>query len=293
MVTSASPQQRPFGPGLAMVFGLIVVLLGSVPWSILLGLNLKMAPSFPFAPFLMAAYLAAYWSYLNSWGWPRRTADARRASLRARWLSGRVAGLALLAGCAAIASAVLLLQVYSRMVHVPVGAVPDFSRYSAWTIVLVLLTSAAVAGISEEAGFRGYMQSGLEHRFGPVVAISLVAVLFAAAHLTHGVAQTLPLVPYYLVVSTIYSLLAYTTQSILPGLVLHCLGDALQFLFLWRHGAPTRKTLVWQTGTDAQFWTNCLLAAVCAFAAVWLFAKLAQSVRVERAQRTAVSPANA
>ena len=92
-----------------------------------------------------------------------------------------------------------------------------------------------MAGIAEEAGFRGYMQSAIEPKCGPVAAIAVVSFIFAAIHFTHGVGSTLPRLPYYLAISVIYGMLTYRTGSILPTLVIHA----------WRRrtGVPDRLTL--------------------------------------------------
>ena len=46
-------------------------------------------------------------------------------------------------------------------------------------------------GVSEEAGFRGYMQGPLMRRYGPVVAVLVVSVVFWVAHFNHpsGIAR--------------------------------------------------------------------------------------------------------
>jgi membrane protease YdiL (CAAX protease family) len=157
--------------------------------------------------------------------------------------------------------------------------VPDFSKYPFFTLLCVLLMSATVSGMTEEAGFRGYMQRMIARRHGSLVASIIVAVAFGFSHLTHGWEHTLPRLPYYLAVSLIYSGLVYLTGSILPGLIIHACGDALEFMIVWRVGLPTARPLIWQTGPDAAFWMCCGLGAFFGFAAFLAFRMIAASAR--------------
>ena len=50
----------------------------------------------------------------------------------------------------------------------------DYKAFPLWQIWLYIILTASVAGITEEVGFRGYMQTPLEKRYGPVKGIVLV-----------------------------------------------------------------------------------------------------------------------
>ena len=176
----------------APIIGAVVCLAGTVAWSILLGLNLKFAPSIPWAAATMTVLLWVYWSYLGGKGWPRSTAETRRASLRVRRVSGRLWIWALIAGALSVASIVNLQLVYARFVRVPSGHLPDFSRYPFLTVFCALLMSAAVAGFMEEAGFRGYMQVPIERQHGPWIASVVVAILFVFWHLPMALRTPFP-----------------------------------------------------------------------------------------------------
>ena len=218
----------------AVLIGLVVSLAGQLPWSILVTLNLRSPHSPPWAAFVMAAYLILYWRYLNGWGWPKSNSLDRRKSFRACNLSPEVWFTAMPASVLAVAIAVALQSAFSKLVPMPASKTPDVSDYAPFTLVLLLVMGGAVAGIAEEAGFRGYMQSMIERAHGPVVAITIVSVVFAATHFTHGVANTLPRVPYYIVISAIYGVLTYRTGSILPAMIIHGSGDALEYLLMWQ-----------------------------------------------------------
>jgi membrane protease YdiL (CAAX protease family) len=219
----------------------------------------------------MALYLTLYWRYLNGWGWPLKGAQMRRDSLRARALPGNVWLRAMAAGMLAVAAAVMLQNVYGRLVPLPAAIAPDFSPYPWYTLLLALSMGGAVSGIAEEAGFRGYMQSAIEREHGPVVAIAVVSLAFAAIHFTHGVGSTLPRLPYYLTISVIYGMLTYRTGSILPALAIHAGGDALEYLIVWRWGVRHAAPLIWQSGPDAAFWRELGLGLVLGMAAVWAY----------------------
>src|SRR5262249_52816209 len=139
----------------------------------------------PWAVPLTAMYLWGLWQYLRGAGWPRSTAEARRRSLRANRLSGEIWGAALLAGILGIATLVLFLRGLNRMVRLPQEHVPDLSQVPLVALFFILLTGSAVAGIVEEAAYRGYLQVPIERRHGPVVAILVTGMLFGFAHFTH------------------------------------------------------------------------------------------------------------
>src|SRR5687767_15536912 len=104
------------------------------------------------------------------------------------------------------------------------AALTDVSKpgnVPASTVMALLLMAAPVAGIVEEAAFRGYMQGPIERRHGLVVAILITGTMFAIAHLDF----TLILWPYYVAVAAIYGTVTSITGSILPAVVLHTAGN--------------------------------------------------------------------
>src|SRR5208283_63132 len=148
----------------------------------------------------------------------------------------------------------------------------DFSKFPAPTIFVTLLMSAIVAGFSEESGFRGYMQSPLEGRYGPATAILITSVIFGLLHLSHGFFA--PAILFDIGWGAFYGLLAWRSGSIVPALVLHSAADFLEFMLVWKlpHRAPA--PLVWQAGPDGRFWAECVLVAVMIAASVWAFRRL-------------------
>jgi membrane protease YdiL (CAAX protease family) len=268
----------------AALTGLVMAALGTTPWAVLVAANYKYWPAVPWAVPPAVLYLWLFWRYVLGAGWPRSTSEMRRANLRVRRLAGEVWGAAILAGILGLWALVLLLAVMNRLVTLPQQPLPDLSHIPVVTLLCFLLTGSAVAGIVEEASFRGYMQQPIERRHGPVVAILVTGTLFAFGHLTHP-EVTLILMPYYLAVSAVYGALAYLTNSILPSMVLHAGGNFLGGIDLltrsraeWQASASP-SSLVWDTGTDAAFWISCVSVLIVSAATIWAYSRLASIAR--------------
>lgn len=265
----------------AVLTGALAAAAGTLPWALLAAANLKFFPSVPWAVPPTALYLWLYWRYLQGAGWPRSTAEARRATLRAHGLSEDVWAAALFAGGLGLMALVLLLGVMNRLVRLPqqkLGA--DISQIPWLTVASLIVMGSIVAGIVEEASFRGYMQGPIERRHGPVVAILVTGSLFGFAHFTHP-EVTLLLMPYYIAVAAIYGAVTYLTNSILPAMVLHASGNIWVSLDFFARGQSEWQAsskpapLIWQTGPDASFWFSCAAAIVVGTAAFWAYRNLA------------------
>ena len=98
------------------------------------------------------------------------------------------------------------------------------------------------------------------------------------------------MLPYYLAVAAVYGGLAYATNSILPGLVLHAGGDVLSLTRLWMTGQPewqlspsaTPPALIWDTGLNAAFVRPVFVFIVLGGVAVWAYSTLAGAARTAR-----------
>ncbi len=268
----------------AVLAGLIVGAVGTTPWALLVSANFKYWSAVPWAVPPTALYLWLFWRYAQGAGWPRSTAEARRTNCRANRLSEEVWGAALFAGGLGLVALVLLFGVVNRLVRLPAQPTEDLSHIPFMTLMTSLVMGSIVAGIAEEASFRGYMQSPIERRHGPVVAILVTGSLFGFAHFTHP-EVTLILMPYYLAVAAIYGALAYLTNSILPSVVLHAGGNVLGYMDLLARGraewqaSSSPKPLIWETGADASFWTSCVAVLAVGAVMVWAYDKLASIAR--------------
>jgi membrane protease YdiL (CAAX protease family) len=202
----------------AIVSGLIVTGVPTLTWGLLAAVNLRFTPRVPWSGPAMAALLWLYWRYLST---------RRKDQLRAKSLAPRVWRLALLGAGSAVAAVWASFAALRDVLHIAPQA-SDLAHFPVWTILPLIVIGSAVAGVTEEAGFRGAMQVLLERAYGPVAAIAITSILFVLVHLTHG-AAVLPFLPFYFVVAVVYGLLAYLTGSILPSMVLHFAGDVLMF----------------------------------------------------------------
>jgi len=221
----------------AVILGFIVSGVPAFVWGALAGFNLRLTPRTPWSAPLMAVLLWLYWRYLRGDGPPRRFSAVRREALRGGPLTPRVWRLALLAGGSAVAAVWASFYALRGVLHVapPAG---DVAPFPVWTVAAMIVLGSAVAGVAEEAGFRGYMQVPLERAYGPVAAIATTSVLFTLVHLTHG-PSIVVFLPFYFVVAVVYGLLAFLTGSILPSMTLHFAGDVLMFTIRYamaRHG---------------------------------------------------------
>jgi membrane protease YdiL (CAAX protease family) len=260
-------------------FGMLVMLAGTIPRNLLFAANLRYLPGVPWAVPLTALYLWLFWRYLSG-AWPAgATAEERRAFLRANRVSGRVWAWSLLAGGLGIVALVLALRVANRLVVLPRQQLPDLSQVPRLTMLALLLAAAPVAGLVEEAAFRGYMQGPIERRHGLIVAVLITGTMFAVAHLDF----TLILWPYYVAVAAIYGVVAHRARSILPAVVLHTAGNTYSNLDLWLHGqaewqaASGPAALVWKTGADRSFWILTFALLLVVGGTVWAFRGLARA----------------
>jgi membrane protease YdiL (CAAX protease family) len=280
----------------AAVAGLAVAALGTVPWALVVGANLKHLSGIPWSVPIMAGYLVLYWAYfVRGAGWPRSTSATRRTAARANSVLGDAWGIALLAGMLGLVSILLLQGVMSRLVRLPTQRDIDPSQYPVGTVFLWVVMSAIVAGVVEETGFRGYLQRPIEKRHGPVVAILITGVVFGFIHFSHAEVG-LTLLPFYMAVAAVYGSLAYFTDSTLPSMMLHAGGNIFSAFGLFAQGksewqlSAAQPKLLWETGLDASFIGNAVALAVFSALTVWAFAGLASSVSPSRWRSSPAPP---
>ena len=114
--------------------------------------------------------------------------------------------------------------------------------------------ASLVAGICEEIGYRGYMQAPLEQKYGPVAGISITSLVFAVAHIHQAWASGMVGMIVIFVISFMIGYLAYSTKSLLPGIIAHVSFDIINFSYWWSDvmGTFERKP-VSMTGVDNHF----------------------------------------
>ena len=207
-----------------LVMSLAIQLIGTLSWVALIRLNVREHPEWPWAAATTGGVLVLMLVFLSGRGWPQRTSEFRRHHLRlwrpqpGAWSGDGLATILSLIGAMVGLSVVYVLIGASRP-PVDVSAYPTTAiRFS------VLLMGPMVAGVVEEAAFRGYMQSHLE-RLGPTFAILVTSAVFTLLHATHGLAYLLAVAPGFFLASVVYGYLALKSGSILPGMALHFAGD--------------------------------------------------------------------
>ena len=256
--------------GFGLLAFAITVLAGGI-WSALLVANLRSSPAVPWSVPAMALMLWLMWGYLGGKGWPRSTSDARRHYLRANRRSARTYLWSFAAGVLSVVALAGYWIVLFRLVKMPPNALPDMSSYPRMTVALMILMGSLVAPFMEEAGFRGYFQVALEREFRGWVAVTVSSLLFAFAHFGHGILWPKLLV--YFLVGVAFGTTAYLTNSTLPAILPHMIGDLTFFTMVWPHDAARR--LVLDSGPDNWFWIHVAQAMVFTVLAVWAFQRLA------------------
>ena len=268
----------------AVLTGVLVLLAGNLPWAGfgriggLAAQNFRVGVVAPWAIIPMALYLWAYWRFISgAWGGDT-SAGARRAYLRANRLSARVWSASLGAGALGFVTLLVLLSLAARLVPLPTAApITTPAAMPVVTAFLLLVMQSVVAGVTEEAAFRGYMQSMIERRHGVVIAILVNGVIFGLLHFGNHPRDVLLMVPYYIAVSAVYGGLTWAADSILPAVALHSAGDVIVLTRWWISGLPewqlaeTPPPLVWASGIDAPFVLTTLVAVALAALTTWMY----------------------
>ena len=245
----------------AIISGLLIAMVAANVWPLLL-----VTLGVPLAAIAEAIFLGAYVWWLSGGGPPRRTRAPRAMAFRRgklsppQWFWGLLA--AVFFAATVHASIVLLF----RFVPFPVSAFRqgyDFSFIPGLRLKwLVVVVSAASAGICEEAGFRGYMQRSIELRHGARFAILISSLFFTLLHLTKAWAL-IGMIPIVFGAGILLGLLAWSSQSLIPGIIGHTVMDIGLFAYWWTGvaGTFTARTLT-ETGVDRPFLIACATFAI-------------------------------
>jgi membrane protease YdiL (CAAX protease family) len=231
----------------------VILLFIPVPWSFL----------------VMGGVLWAFWKYFSGSWWPQSTSEARQIRFRTSKLQGSVWKWSLIAALLGVIIMEASFVVVFRITQFPAAKWEigyDLSSFPLWTIWLFILTASLVAGITEEVGFRGYMQVPLERRYNALTGITVVSLAFVAIHLNQPWAPPV-LIPLF-AISVIWGVLAYTSGSLIPAIISHAGADIINFSYWWTDVAGRFDRLpVSETGIDLHFilWVIILLASLVGF----------------------------
>jgi membrane protease YdiL (CAAX protease family) len=236
----------------AVISGLFLTLAAINVWPLLL---LKLDA--PLAALGETLFLGLFLWWTRGGGPPRSTEAVRAKAFRRgklsfkQWLWGLAAAFFF---AATIHASIVLLF---RLVPFPLAAFRhgyDLSFIPSLPMKwLAVVVSALSAGICEETGFRGYMQRPIEQRHGTSVAILVSSFFFMALHLTKSWA-TLGMVPIVFGAGVLLGLLAWSSNSLIPGMIGHVVMDIGLFAYWWTGlaGDFTARTIT-QTGVDGPF----------------------------------------
>ena len=128
-----------------------------------------------------------------------------------KWMAAAVGAYLLFA----IAYGVLVGEPHQKDIAEKFGALP----------VQILLIVVA-APISEEVCFRGFLFGGLRERLPRIAAALISATIFGALHATTGISAVPPLIFFGFVLALLYE----RTGSIVPGIMLHMLNNAVALI---------------------------------------------------------------
>jgi len=267
----------------AIINGLLITLFAANVWTpLIVGLGVPLG-----AP-VEVGFLALFLWWASGGGPPLATQTARGAAFRkgalspAGWARGLVAALSF---AVTVHAAIVLLF---RLVPFPTDAFQrgyDLSFIPSLPLKwLVVVISAGSAGICEETGFRGYMQQPIERRHGPALAILVSSIFFMLLHLTKGWA-TVGMIPIVLGAGVLLGLLAWSSESLIPGMIGHVTMDVGLFAYWWTGiaGDFTARPIA-ETGVDMPFLIACAAFATSLLVTLFMIWRLRQVTRSLAAQ---------
>jgi len=254
-----------------LVTGYVVfAIAGTAAWIAVLA----MVPV-PWSLPVMWIVLLLYLKYFSGSWWPKSTASARTENFRAVRLTASTWKWSLFAALLIVAIIESGLVVTFRLVEFPAEAMDmglDYSAFPLWLVWLYVILMASVAGITEEVGFRGYMQVPLEKRYGPAAGIVFVALMFMLLHLNQAWA---PFVLVHLfIIGAMWGILAYASGSLIPAIISHSIADIFSFSYWWTDIAGSfDKRPIAETGVDTHFVIWLLILGISLALFVWAVRK--------------------
>jgi ABC-2 type transport system permease protein/sodium transport system permease protein len=236
-----------------------------------LQLNLGGVAQFIAQPYGMPMQLlaAAGATLLIFWGLPLCFALAERVNLSSGF---RLHSSTMLSWCAALviglSSGLLvmeltllgkqfgLLAVREALAKLLMQRVAEFQTVP---IAWLLFTMAVIPACAEELCFRGYLFQAWRTRYGVRAALILTTLGFAACHIFSGSGFVFERLLPSLLMGGLLGLVAWRTGSVLPGMLLHSLNNAL-LLSLARY-RETLTTQGWLNGSSEHLPSSWLIAA--------------------------------
>jgi membrane protease YdiL (CAAX protease family) len=209
----------------------------------------------PWSFVAMGTILILYWMYFSGKWKPSNTQVFRRFCMRQLklkrpvWIWGMVAAFFIFILFHSGWILTFRIVEFQPEIFKTARYANDLPTWISWPLILM---ASLAAGICEEIGYRGYMQAPLEQKYGPVAGISITALVFVAVHL-HQAWMSDVLVQ-MIVISFMIGYLAYSTNSLLPGIIAHVALDIINFSYWWSDVIGTfEHKPISMTGVDNHF----------------------------------------
>ncbi|MEP6901017.1 MAG: CPBP family intramembrane glutamic endopeptidase [Actinomycetota bacterium] len=125
-----------------------------------------------------------------------------------------------------------LLQTYLPSQQNEMDNIINSSRTA---VYLVAFFATFTAPIVEEVVYRGILYSALQRKFGIILAVSLVTILFVGVHVPQYSQNNVPdysAIILLLMLSLVLTLIRVKTKNLLPCIVLHTVFNGIQSVFL-------------------------------------------------------------
>jgi membrane protease YdiL (CAAX protease family) len=225
----------------------------------------------PWSIVTMGTILILYWLYFSGKWYHSNTKSFRRYCTRQIKLNRRVLIWGLMAALLIFlfinSGSILIFRIYEFQPEIFKTArfLNDIPAWKAWSIIIM---ASMVAGICEEIGYRGYMQTPLEQKYGPFAGISITSMVFAGAHIHQAWASGMLGMTVIFIISFMLGYLAYSTKSLVPGIIAHISFDIINFSYWWSDvlGTFERKP-IGMTGVDNHF----IISLMVVFLSIILF----------------------
>ena len=288
-MTKSDKTTQPQISGLAKVWQRTPVLLKAILMTFFIGIVganvigvIYNALSPPVSLIAILAYLFLYWKFFSgSWG-PKKTAETRKKYFRAGSLSPRLWKWSLLLAGVFVLVFQSSLVVTFRLIEFPADLFDQglgFESLPLWMAWAIIFLAALSAALTEEVGFRGYAQVALEERYGPVMAIIIIVVLFVFFHLNQ--AWALPALLQLFAAGLVSGVFAYASGSLIPGIIAHLVIDIVNFSYWWSDIAGKFEYQpIAITGIDLHFVSWLLIFAASAAICIWSLGKI-KEVRLQ------------
>ena len=236
----------------AVLLGIVIYALGSFPALVAISIL-----PFPFSLIVLLLILFLYLNYFSG-----RLGIKGPLSVRFRTenfrdirLSGDVWRWAILGALLFVVIQQSMFVVTFRIFEYDPQVMVTFQLgdHPSWLLWFFSVASALIAGISEEVGFRGYMQVPMESKYKPWIANTIVSVIFLLFHLNQGWA--VPSMFGILFLSSILiGMLVIASNSLLPGIIAHFAVDIFNFSYWWSDLAGKFQFRpIAETGIDTHF----------------------------------------